>query len=147
MLFTCFFNSINKKKHVLLTCLNDTCHSYMWVVWNFLRPICRKFLSKKCKVHNIHMSILIRPKKKKKSTNYEMMPRSGLVCPWTIHYSTVHVLFFLIFLYFLLLINIKTFSLFSLFYITSIIFYYYSNKKIHYNTKLFHFLYHIITFY
>jgi hypothetical protein len=43
---------------------------------------------------------------------------------------------------------------FSIFYITSIIFYYYSNKKIYHNTKLFHFfiqilftLYHIITFY
>jgi len=67
---------------------------------------------------------------------------SGLVCLRTIHYSTVHVLFFLIFLYFLLLINIKTFSLFSLFYITSIIFYYYSNKKIHYNTKFSLFISH-----
>jgi hypothetical protein len=43
---------------------------------------------------------------------------------------------------------------FFTFYIISIIFYYYSNKKIHYNTKLFHFsiqifftLYYIITFY
>jgi hypothetical protein len=47
-------------------------------------------------------------------------------------------------------INSKTFKLFYIFYITSVIFYYYSNKKIHYKTKLFHFsikhsqiLYHI----
>jgi hypothetical protein len=47
-------------------------------------------------------------------------------------------------------INSKIFQLFYTFYITSIIFYYYSNKKIHYKTKLFHFsikyfqiLYHI----
>jgi hypothetical protein len=47
-------------------------------------------------------------------------------------------------------IKSKTFQLFYTFYITSIIFYYYSNKKIHYKTKLFYFsikhsqiLYHI----
>jgi hypothetical protein len=35
-------------------------------------------------------------------------------------------------------IKSKTFQLFYTFYITSIIFYYYSNKKTHYKTKLFH---------
>jgi hypothetical protein len=36
-------------------------------------------------------------------------------------------------------IKSKTFLLFYTFYITSIIFYYYPNKKTHYKTKLFHF--------
>jgi hypothetical protein len=40
--------------------------------------------------------------------------------------------------------NILTFFTF---YITSIIFYYYSNKKIHYNTKFFTFLYKFFLFY
>jgi hypothetical protein len=34
MLLTYFFNSINKKKNMILTCLKDTCQSYMWVVEN-----------------------------------------------------------------------------------------------------------------
>jgi hypothetical protein len=74
----------------------------------------------------------------------------------TVVLITVHVTFFFFFtfLYFLILINVKTFLFLFIFYITSIIFYYYLNKKIHYNTKLFHFsiqilftLYRIITLY
>jgi hypothetical protein len=50
---TCFFNNmcfshaflIALIKNMILTCLNDTCHFYMWVVRNFLLLYvgCRKF--------------------------------------------------------------------------------------------------------
>jgi hypothetical protein len=74
----------------------------------------------------------------------------GLVCLVPVHYRVV-----------LVNVDILFFSLFQIsnnnrhqniltfftFYITSIIFYYYSNKKIHYNTNFFTFLYKFFLFY
>jgi uncharacterized membrane protein len=71
------------------------------------------------------------------------LPRDGAVQNNGV---TVHVLLFSLFIFF----NInqhQNIPTFFTFYITSIIFYYYSNKKIHYNPKLFHFSIQFFFFY
>jgi hypothetical protein len=39
-----YFSLALMKKYVLLTCLKDTCQSYMWIVENFLQTGLKKIL-------------------------------------------------------------------------------------------------------
>jgi hypothetical protein len=91
---------------------------------------------------------------KQKQQFLENVNLNGLVCQATIQNNSEQQLFMYLFFHFFIFFTTNQHQNIPTFYITSIIFYYYSNKKIHYNTKLFHFLiqilfilYHIITFY